>query len=298
LAGDASARRYFRLKAASGSQKTRSVVLCVDPGLEDSVSSFLKIHALFSRYGIAVPHVYASDEKAGLLLLEDLGDTHLESYIRERSAGEIISVYQRALDAVLDIQSITAPLELGFDTEKLMYEFDFFIEHCLKGYFKLALDSGTLLRDSFKEISSILYQPDIFVIAHRDYHSRNIIVRDDVLRIIDFQDARMGLPQYDVVSLLEDPYAALAPEIKESLRAYYRAAAAARNIPTGDFDRLYNIMAYQRNIKALGTYGFMVSVRKKDSFIPNIGETIRNIDSYAFKCDETSRSWAIIKGLL
>jgi len=294
LAGDVSARQYFRLLPRSGSD---SFIVCVDPA--GSVSSFLEIQRLFKDNGIGVPDVFASDIEVGLILLEDLGDASLEACAKNRPSDEtVIEYYKKVIELVLDIQSINGVLlERSFDVQKLMSEFDFFTGHCLKGYFKVpALPPG--LRDGFEEIAAAMYDPKLFVIAHRDCHSRNIIIKDNAARVIDFQDAMMGLPQYDIVSLLEDPYSSLLPDVKERLKEYYRNMAAQRGLVTGDFDRLYDITAYQRNIKALGTYGYMASVKNNGGFVPYIDVSVRNIDSYAFRRKETSRSWDIIKGLI
>jgi len=295
LAGDASVRQYFRLIAQSGDN---SLLVCVDPA--NSVPSFLEIQKLFKDNGVAVPAVFAFDLEAGVILLEDLGDVSLEAYARNCLSGETaMEQYKKVIEVVLDIQSINGVmLERSFDVQKLMSEFDFFIEHCLKGYFKISDPLPVSLKGRFEDIAYAMYDPKLFVIAHRDYHSRNIIVKDNVVRVIDFQDAMMGLPQYDIVSLLEDPYSNLLPGVKEQLKEYYREMAVQRDIDTGDFDYLYDIAAYQRNIKALGTYGYMASVRNNSSFIPYIDISIRNIDSYAYRQKETSRSWGIIKRLI
>jgi len=297
LVGDASIRQYFRLISRSVQD---SLVVCVDPA--NSVTSFLKIHRLFENNGIAVPAVFASDTEVGLILLEDLGDFNLEACVKNCLFGETSTVmerYKEVIELVLDIQNINGVLlERSFDVQKLMSEFDFFIEHCLKGYFKVSAPLLSDLKDRFENIARAMYDPKLFVITHRDCHSRNIMIKDNVVRVIDFQDAMMGLPHYDIVSLLEDPYSCLLPDVKEQLKAYYRNMAAKRGLDTGDFDRLYDITAYQRNIKALGTYGYMASVKNSDNFIPYIDVSIRNIDSYAFRREETAHSWDIIKRLI
>ncbi|MCL1911295.1 MAG: phosphotransferase [Leptospirales bacterium] len=293
LAGDASVRQYFRLLPRSGEG---SLIICVDPA--NSVQSFIEIHRLFKDNGIEVPDVFVSDPEIGLLLLEDLGDINLETLVKDCLSDETVAEYKKVIKLVLDIQSIRGvTLERSFDVQKLMSEFEFFIEHCLKGYFKIS-DIPPDLKEGFEEIARAMYEPKLFVIAHRDYHSRNIIIKDNVARLIDFQDAMMGLPQYDIVSLLEDPYSSLLPDVKERLKEDYRNTASQRGIDTGDFERLYHIAAYQRNIKALGTYGYMASVKNNSSFIPYIDISIRNIDSYALRREETSRSWNIIKRLI
>ena len=159
------------------------------------------------------------------------------------------------------------PFSLSFDVEKLMFEFDFFMEHALAGYFRApaGTDLTRPLRTAVPDDSGgILYRPELFVLNHRDYHSRNIILCNDVPYIIDFQDARMGLPQYDAVSLLRDSYVTLAPVLFEWLKNFYYEGSREVGIHAmgrDEFDYYFDLMAFQRNVKALGTFGYQVTAR-------------------------------------
>lgn len=302
LQGDASSRRYFRLSAQNG-----RFILCADTGVGSSISAFLKIHTLFVRREIRVPYIYAVDETAGFMLLEDLGDIHLETYIIGKPDDFVFSTYVKLIDMMVLVQSIRGseeiPFNLFFDVEKLMFEFDFFIEHFLQNYISggKTISFAAELRSNFIELSESLQHPASFVTTHRDYHSRNILINNGEPCVIDFQDARMGLPHYDLVSLIEDPYALLSEGMKKKLRDYYYETALEKKIfHTGrdDFDKLYDLMSYQRLVKALGTYGYMATVKKKPHFIQYIDTTIRILDSFAHLRIETGRSWRLIKGLL
>ena len=295
LAGDASSRRYFRL-----SSETKKLILCVDNADNKSISSFIKIHNLFSSHKVRVPHILAVDEPAGFMILEDLGDVHLETCLTQKPL--ILNLYYKSLDALMNIQSIRGdegiPFNLFFDVEKLMYEFDFFIEHFLKGFRKSDISNTNKLRSSFEKIAEALQSQNHFVTTHRDYHSRNIIVNEGEPCIIDFQDARMGLPQYDLVSLLEDPYASLQGDVKQKLRDYYYEKASEKKIikqERAEFDRTYDLMAFQRLIKAMGTYGYMATVKNKPNYITYVDGTILNLDSFASRHAETANSWALLK---
>jgi aminoglycoside/choline kinase family phosphotransferase len=262
---------------------------------------------LLSAHGIPVPRVLACEALQGLMMLEDLGDFHLENFVNQAGSEDLSAMYRSIIDILVDIQRIRpgsgAPFDLSFDVEKLMFEFDFFIEHCLRGYFISDPGDGDLrrLREGFSAISETLFRPELFVLAHRDFHARNIILKDKAPHIIDFQDARLGLPQYDLVSLLGDPYAGLEDDLRRDLRKYYRERAVEAGIISHDadaFDRYYDIMAFQRNIKALGTYGFMVTVRKKMNFLPNIRWSLDFIDTYAPERSETAAVWKLIREML
>src|SRR4029079_18927130 len=102
------------------------------------------------------------------------------------------------------------------------------------------------------------------VLCHRDYHSRNLMLSDGNLHIIDFQDARMGPDTYDLVSLLRDSYVAIADRELDELIAYFLALKARAGAPAAadeDFRRRFDLMALQRNLKALGTFGYQTITR-------------------------------------
>src|SRR6185295_6505679 len=99
------------------------------------------------------------------------------------------------------------------------------------------------------------------VLCHRDYHSRNLMVRGRELYIIDFQDARQGPDTYDLVSLLRDSYVDLADGVVNDLIAYFLAITQRPPGPAGEFRRRFDLMALQRNLKALGTFGFQTMSR-------------------------------------
>jgi aminoglycoside/choline kinase family phosphotransferase len=130
--------------------------------------------------------------------------------------------------------------------------------------------------------------PELFVLCHRDYHSRNILIRENDFLIIDFQDARLGLPLYDVVSLLRDSYAFLPEAMIAHLKSHYYNYAHEQGIPLparDEFERLYYLSAFQRNVKALGTFGYQIYQRKKKMYEQYIDRTIGYIETY-IQCEE------------
>ncbi len=111
------------------------------------------------------------------------------------------------------------------------------------------------------------------VLCHRDYHSRNLMLNEGQLYMIDFQDARMGPDTYDLVSLLRDSYVDLPEQTVEELVAYFLALKGAPDEP--DFRRRFNVMALQRNLKALGTFGYQTTARHNPVYIQYIPRTLR-----------------------
>ncbi|MBN1534576.1 MAG: phosphotransferase [Spirochaetes bacterium] len=273
LAGYASTRQYFRV-----AHRGLTRILCRDPEFTESPEGaypFLLVHRLFADAGVPVPAVIAAERDSGFLLLEDLGDRLLDGYLPTLSGDGAESLYRHILSLLAGIQSIRGsdpiPFGLAFDAEKLMYEFDFFTEHALMGFFgaRLSDRDRRSLRAEFLRIATMLDRPELFVLNHRDFHSRNIIVRDQRPHIIDFQHARMGLPQYDLASLLRDDYVRLDDAFAGRLMEEYRLMAFERGIHhmSGDeFAHLFHLMAFQRSVKALGTFGFQITKRGNEFY--------------------------------
>jgi N-acetylmuramate 1-kinase len=115
------------------------------------------------------------------------------------------------------------------------------------------------------------------VLCHRDYHSRNLMLHDGSLYIIDFQDARMGPDTYDLVSLLRDSYVDFTEAQVDALMAFFLALREGRlstRSDPADFRRRFDLMALQRNLKALGTFGFQTTSRQNTVYIQYIPRTL------------------------
>ena len=108
------------------------------------------------------------------------------------------------------------------------------------------------------------------MLCHRDYHSRNLMLHDGSLYIIDFQDARMGPDTYDLVSLLRDSYVDIADRELDELIAYFLALKRRRHAGRrrDEFRRRFDLMALQRNLKALGTFGYQTMTRAEHRLHP------------------------------
>ncbi|PYR53881.1 MAG: hypothetical protein DMF91_27700 [Acidobacteria bacterium] len=120
------------------------------------------------------------------------------------------------------------------------------------------------------------------VLCHRDYHSRNLMLHQDSLYIIDFQDARMGPDTYDLVSLLRDSYVDIKDAAVDELIAYFLALKGVQD--DQEFRRRFDVMALQRNLKALGTFGYQTATRRNPVYIQYIPRTLRyartNLEKY------------------
>lgn len=304
LAGDASTRRYWRVRVPGGSR-----VLCQDPGFVDASIAeypFMIVYTLL-KDRVPLPEIYAMDNRRGLFLLQDLGDGLLEYVCPLHDRDGTARIYRQCIDSLFRIQTIRekggTPFSLSFDVDKLMFEFDFFIEHALYGYFGAGMTDKEIssLRTEFLKIARLLYRPELFVLVHRDYHSRNIIMFDDTPYVIDFQDARMGLPQYDAVSLLRDSYLRLDDGVFEECKNYIYEGGKDMDIHSlgsDEFNYYFDVMAFQRNVKALGTFGYQVSSRGNRRYERYIAPTVAYLDGYAERQEVLENAWRILRRYL
>ncbi len=282
LTGDASDRRYFRLLLPD----TASIVLSVYAGSFDFATlPFVNVARLLAEMPVPIPRVIGHADDLGVLALEDLGDVTLQAHLGAATPDEHAALYRQSVALIATIQKRGAelaspgylPYGISFDVEKLTWEMDFFIKHFLEAYrgVVLAPDAVEALRDELAVlVEALASEPR--VLCHRDYHSRNLMLHDNRLYIIDFQDARMGPDTYDLVSLLRDAYVDLPKQTVAELIAYFLALKG----DTGKeetFRRRFDLMALQRNMKALGTFGYQTTARRNPVYIQYIPRTLRYV---------------------
>ncbi|NTU52157.1 MAG: phosphotransferase [Chlorobiaceae bacterium] len=310
IQGDASNRQYFRVTEPSG-----TTIACIDPlfrAADPQRYPFITIRNLLAENGVRVPDLLGEDHHSGLLLIEDCGDLMLQNEATSLDAAGITLRYRQIIDILIRIQSIRPngktsntqpPFSLGFDHDKLMFEFDFFIEHALKGFFGGLFDDRQILRlqHEFSDIADLLVRPEHFVLNHRDFHSRNIMLFRNEPVIIDFQDARLGLPQYDAVSLLRDSYVRLDPLLVEELKRYHFELLRNEELTSmteEEYLRFFDLMAFQRNIKAVGTFCYQTTVIGNHSFEPCIAPTLAYLTPYIEARPELTKAGRLLEPLL
>lgn len=291
LAGDASTRVYFR---ALYPEKGAAIIMLQPHAGRNEEAAFLEIQEFLEARGLPVPQVYAHDSSQGLVVLEDLGDNLLESVVERASGTQLRKIYGDAVKLLVSMRRATNNLgsgcrafNLAFDEAKLMEEMQFFLTHFVGGLCKIELSAAasSILEEFFLTICRTLAaQPRIF--THRDFHSRNLMLSKDRLVMIDFQDARMGPSQYDLASLLRDSYVTLPEDlVEELLTAYMDAVGETAGSSRDRFRYIFDVMSLQRNIKALGTFGYQLSVRGNGRYSASIPHTAayvsRNIALYS-----------------
>jgi len=302
LTGDASDRRYFRIIPGDDP----SIVLALHAGPIDFASlPFARVAELLQLIPLPVPSVLGHSDELGILALQDLGDVTLQAHLGASSAAEHAALYRQAVALIEQLQRRGAdlhsdqypPYRVAFDVEKLTWELEFFATYFVQGYRGVAL--GAAPRAALSEEWAVIVQElaaEPRVLCHRDYHSRNLMLRDGSLYIIDFQDARMGPDTYDLVSLLRDSYVDIADRELDELIAYFLALKKRDNpaAPDDEFRRRFDLMALQRNLKALGTFGYQTVTRRNTVYIQYMPRTLRYVRTNLEKYPRFAR----LRGLL
>jgi len=294
LTGDASDRRYFRVLMREGP----SQVLAVHPqAIEFERLPFANVARLMSHMPVPVPAILGHSDPLGIIALQDLGDVTLQAHLGAASAAEHAALYREAVTLIDTLQKRGAELAspeyvcygIAFDIEKLTWELQFFTKHFLEGY------RGAVLTPASREALAVEYAAianelagEARVLCHRDYHSRNLMLHEGRLYIIDFQDTRMGPDTYDLVSLLRDSYVDFTESQVDELIAFFmalRGVGGGGGAEVAEFKRRFELMALQRNLKALGTFGFQTAARANPVYIQYIPRTLTyaraNMDRHA-----------------
>ena len=300
LTGDASTRRYYRVTT----DKDKHVVCIGDPS-GTAESSFITIQNVLNTNNIRTPKIYDHDLNQGLIIQEDLGDITLLRHLATISSqADEMTLYQQCLNIMLQMQTINCQkyqdcsfTQLAFDQAKLTAEINFTIKYFFNSFFQIALSSRDqkLLDDNYGEIcKQIATLPRLFV--HRDLHSRNIMVHRGELILIDFQDARMGTPYYDLVSLLDDCYYQLSPVNYIKLKQMFW-----ENMPdrpsVGEFEVHYDFMALQRIFKAIGSFAYIYHHRKDVRYVKYIGYCFEKLKTILFKYPQYTMLRKLLTGI-
>ncbi|MBI4765795.1 MAG: phosphotransferase [Deltaproteobacteria bacterium] len=275
LKGDGSDRKVFRLFAGE-----RTFICVSHPngrqGIPSENDSFAYIAGHLRSKGLPAPLIQACDPGRGLFLMEDFGDFSLESVIKRIKEPRLIKrVYQTILKLLIKIQIEGArdfDARYCYDTPVFDSRFTweresrYFIDAFLKGY----LGWKTVPSSVEKELKSLAWAVDqekhrLFL--YRDFQSRNIMIWSGGIGLIDFQGGRMGPPQYDLASVLIDPYVSIPLNIQDELIDFYLQELSNRlPVRAKTFRENYEIIAFQRNLQILGAYAFLSRVKGKSYF--------------------------------
>ncbi len=323
LAGDASSRRYFRTELeGAGAPGSVMVMSWSDVGLPVSSEElavfdeppeelpFLNVHRFLEDVGVRVPAVYGHWVDEGLMLLEDLGDVSLWDRVREAPEAEVVEWYRKAVDELLVLQvrgtrtrdDRCMAFRQAFDRRLYLWELAHFTEYGLEQGAKRSLPDAErrVLDAAFEGMAEHLAgQPR--VLSHRDYHSWNLMVHRDAVAVIDFQDALLAPPQYDLASLLNDRETdrVVTPALEERLLDYYIERVEALGEPRPDrdaFGATYLLSALQRDLKVVGRFRYLDLVKGKPGYNRYIPPTLERIGRNLRRAPGLERLTAVLAG--
>lgn len=303
LAGDGSDRRFFRLP---GSPTKVLLWHPHAPGLEiNENDSYYHIGRHLRAKGVPAPEIFHYCPEEGWMLLEDLGDINLDAVLKTQKADSQIRFrYRQALDILVQMQIDGREgfrTDWCFDTPAVDGPFLrereclYFVLAFLQGYLGLKIAAAELLRDFDRLVSGADALGERYFL-HRDFQSRNLMIKDGRLRVIDFQGARLGPLGYDVAALLIDPYAGLSPQWQEEFLDYYLQELQKRvAVEEGPWRRQYRYLALSRNLQVLGAYGFLTKAKKKTYFARFIPAAVKELRR---RLEEMEGEFPVLKGVV
>jgi aminoglycoside/choline kinase family phosphotransferase len=244
LAGDASFRRYFRVRSGE-----RSAMLMDAPPPHEDPGPFLDVGQWLASHGHRAPAIHAEDRSRGLVLIEDFGDDRMRDWLDENPEAEE-ETYARAIDTLVRLHDSPPGPFPAYDMAVYQRETGLFTEwYCpLVG---LGVDEAGYKAAWDEVLSPMLPRQDPGVAVLRDYHAENIMLLPDGEQgLIDFQDALVGHPAYDLVSLLQDARRDVSPELERAMLDRYLGQVDAGPHFEADYARL----GAQRNAKIVGIF--------------------------------------------
>jgi aminoglycoside/choline kinase family phosphotransferase/dTDP-glucose pyrophosphorylase len=294
LKGDGSDRLWHRLR-----MDRRSVIL-VDHGIKkadrtDEAHAFVSVGRHLYSKGLPVPQIYDADTFAGYVFLEDLGDLDLQTAVQQTGKLEtVMGMYRSVIQRLIKFSTSGAE---QFDTawcyqtpyydKALILEKEcrYFVEAFLNTYLGLNINNKDYKKE-FDFLAEGALRHPVLGLMHRDFQSRNIMIKNNEICFIDFQGARMGPIQYDLASLLIDPYVDLPQEIQAQLLEYgVTELKKQMNTNAADFLSCYRFCCLTRNLQILGAFGYLTRVKAKPHFEKYIPAAVRAL-RYNLKAHE------------
>jgi len=269
-------RKFYRVRCSS----EQSLIL-VKYNLErEENRHYVEIAQFLETHGIHAPRIYYHDTDEGLIWLEDLGERDLFGY-RDESWLVRRAFYESALDEIRKLHHLPEAvciemhqhLPAEFNAALYVWEQNYFFENCLGRYFEIetrTIDNLAALPALHDVAEKLAELPRVLV--HRDFQSQNILLRNGQAYLIDFQGMRPGLAQYDLASLLFDPYVDLSDAERDELLEHYCSER-----PDPEFLETLRLCAMQRLMQALGAYGFLGLVKDHKHFLQHIPQAVQSL---------------------
>jgi len=302
LPGDGSTRIFYRLSNTQG-----TFIVMANPPVEGNAEkeniSYLKIGKHLYGKGVPVACFYRYDLDHGWFIMEDLGQEHLQEVAI--SSHDCTGIYKRVIELLIKMQlegREDFDPEWCYQTERYdrsvmeRFESGYFLTYFLKGLLGLGHDLSGLQR-SFEHLANRASLADSSFFLHRDFQSRNLIIKGDKIGVVDWQGGRLGPLQYDLASLLIDPYVGLKADHRMVLYDYYLKLLEKR-LPgvSGSFTSHYPYLAIQRNLQILGAFSFLSKIQGKNRFLAYVSPALRSLRGLLEQLDDPELS--PLKGLI
>ncbi|MFY1829191.1 aminoglycoside phosphotransferase family protein [Myxococcus fulvus] len=311
LKGDASNRSYYRVGAPPESWVVMVMPLDATKKSEEATKGeppkelpFVNVHRYLEKLGVRVPRILRYDEPAGMMVLEDLSDITFESALEGGKHRE--ALYTRAVDLLAKLRAQTEKHQdpdclaftRAFDEDLYDWELHHFREWGLEAWSgkQPTAEERAELDATFRDIAKQLAAaPRGF--THRDYQSRNIMVKEGELVVIDFQDALQGPRQYDLVALLRDSYVELDRAFVDSMLDRYIATfqqETGERIDPVAFKAFFDLLTVQRKLKDAGRFEFINRVKGNPGFLVSIPASLRYVREAFRHRPELARLQALV----
>lgn len=274
IGADGSKRNFWRVAPR---ESDRTFVAMANPPVEDSARrenlAYLRIGRHLTGKGLPLPRIHTFRLDAGWFVMEDFGSVRLQDAV---ASGEgRISVYEEVITLLLRLQiqgsegfspSWTCQTET-YDADVMRrFEADYFRDAFLCNYLGLKKEWPEL-ESPFTHLAGQASRAETRFFLHRDFQSRNIMVTNGRIGVLDWQGGRFGPLAYDLASLLIDPYTSLSRKEKGAIyETYVRLLAEALPDAVEDVIQTYPYLALQRNLQILGAFSFLTRVQKKPVF--------------------------------
>ena len=293
VSGDASFRRYFRAQLADG----RHYIVMDAPPQQEDCQPFVKVAKLLRDGGVNVPQIVQANLAQGWLVLSDFGD---ETFLAALDTHPAHDLYLQAIQTLLGIQRVMpGDVVPPYDRERLLRELQLFENWYLVRHLGVTLtDAERAALDVLfaRLLDNIAAQPTVLV--HRDYHSRNLMVTEQGLGVLDFQDAVAGAITYDLVSLLRDAYVDWdeAQVIDWAIRYWDEARRSGLPVQAdfGEFYRDFEWMGLQRHLKVLGIFARLNVRDGKPVYLNDIPRVLAYVRATAARYREFSPLLAVL----
>ena len=277
-------RKFYRVRCSA----EQSLILVKYNRDREENRHYVEIAQFLEAHEIKAPRIYYHDADEGLIWVEDLGESDLFSY-RDESWLVRRAFYESALDEVRKLHELPESvciemhqhLPAEFNAALYLWEQSYFFENCVGRYFKVdqtkteAVAHSPILHQIAEDLAELSR-----VLVHRDFQSQNVLVRNGQAYLIDFQGMRPGLAQYDLASLLYDPYVDLSCAERNELLQHY-----CREMPSADFLKTLRLCAMQRLMQALGAYGFLGLVKGHKQFLQHIPKAMNSLRQVVAEID-------------